>query len=274
MPPRPRRGFLRRRGDADIRRREMGLARSLRSVEQALTGPSNLPLNIDASNLKEAAEAYIENGEDAETLAASVISAYRRRGADTNHAVTMWYPLVNVVDRPPRWFEMPWVRRRSRLRAQSRRRRLVEGAISHLSGEGVLASLSVGVVARRTPLTMIAGSQGPSISPQGQQSVGLGSGAEASASSVSGDGGQEGDSMTSRFTRHQMERAASQAPAPPPGAIGSTGSAAIPPGQGFEILDETNSSYYVRTSDNREGYVSKSVLEMIPILPGDEVDAV
>ena len=270
----PRRGFLRRRGDADIRRREMGLARSLRSAEHALTGPSNLPLNIDASNLMEAAEAYIESGEDAETLAASVISAYRRRGADTNHAVTMWFPLVNVVERPPRWFEMPWVRRRSRLRAQSRRRRLVEGAISHLSGEGMLASLSVGLVARRTPLTVIAHNPAPSISPQGQQFAGLESGADASASSDSGDGVPGEDSMTSRFTRHQMQRAASQAPIPPPGAIGSTGSAAIAPGQGFEILDETNSSYYVRTSDNREGYVSKSVLEMIPILPGDEVNAV
>ena len=46
---------------------------------------------------------------------------------------------------------------------------------------------------------------------------------------------------------------------------------AITPGQGFEIISEANSSYMVRTSENVVGYVSKTALEWLPILPGDEV---
>jgi hypothetical protein len=70
-----------------------------------------------------------------------------------------------------------------------------------------------------------------------------------------------------------MQRVASQAPPPPPATVGVS-AVAIDAGQGFELLDETNTAYYIRTSDNREGYVSKSALERLPILPGDEVNAV
>ena len=260
--PAPGRGFLRRRGDADTRRREAGMDRSFRSAEQALAGSASLPPNIDTSDLRETAGPYIENGDDPETMAARVISAYRRRGADTNQVIDLWFPMVNVVERPRRWFEMPWQRRRARLQAQSRRRRLVEGAISHLSGEGSVASLSVGLAARRAPLSHVSQGSGPPGSPPGP-----------SGTNGEGQGGQEENSAMSRFTRHQMQRAAAQAPAPPPGAAGAQ-AAAINAGQGFELLDETSTSYYLRTSDNREGYVSKSALERLPILPGDEVNTV
>jgi hypothetical protein len=48
---------------------------------------------------------------------------------------------------------------------------------------------------------------------------------------------------------------------------------AITQGQAFEIISDANSSYLVRTSDNTIGYVSKSALVWLPILPGDEVVA-
>ena len=272
------RGFLRRRGDADTRRREAGMDRSFRSAEpllngSALTSSTNLPPNIDASDLRETSGPYIENGDDPETMAARVISAYRRRGADTNRVIALWFPMVNAIERPHRWFEMPWQRRRARLQAQSRRRRLVEGAISHLSGEGSVASLSVGLAARRAPLTQISHSSGPPGSSPGQQPDGAS--LPLNPTRANGDGQDERaeNSNLSRFTRHQMQRAAAQAPAPPPSIAGSSG-AAINAGQVFELLDETATTYYVRTSDNREGYVSKSALERLPILPGDEVNAV
>ena len=271
--PAPGRGFLRRRGDADTRRREMGMARSFRSAGQALTGPVNLPPDIDASDLRETAWSYIENGDDPETMAARIISAYRRRGADTNQVIALWFPMVNVIERPHRWFDMPWERRRTRLRAQTRRRRLVEGAISHLSGEGGVASLSVGLAARRTPLTQASYNAGPPGSSPGQQPAGTGMPLDPTRTPADAPDGQDENSYLSRFTRHQMQRAAAQAPAPLAGAVGAS-AAAINAGQGFELLDETGSSYYVRTSDNREGYVSKSALERLPILPGDEVNAV
>ena len=271
--PAPGRGFLRRSGDADTRRREAGMARSLRNAEQALTGSTNLPPNIDASDLRKTAGPYIDNGADPETMAARVISAYRRQGADTNRVIALWFPMVNVVERRHRWFEMPWQRRRARLQAQSRRRRLVEGAISHLSGEGGIASLSVGLAARRAPLSQISSGSGPPGSSPGQQPASASLPLDPTRSNGEGRDGQAESSNLSRFTRHQMQRAAAQAPAPPPAAVGSSASA-INAGQVFELLDETSTSYYVRTSDNREGYVSKSALERLPILPGDEVNTV
>ena len=268
--PAPGRGFLRRSGDADTRRREAGMARSFRSAEQALTGSTNLPPNIDASHLRETAGSYIEKGDDPETMAARVISAYRRRGADTNQVIVLWFPLVNAIEPTHRWFELPWQRRRTRLQAQSRRRRLVEGAILHLSGEGGVASLSVGLAARRTPLTQVSVGSGLSGSSRGQQPAG--EGMPLGQTRANGDG-QDENPILSRFTRHQVQRAAAQAPAPIPGAV-ETSAAAINAGQGFELLEETSTSYYLRTSDNREGYVSKSALERLPILPGDEVNSV
>ena len=268
--PAPGRGFLRRRGDADTKRREMGMALSFRSAGQTLNGSTNLLPNIGALDLRETAGPYIENGKDSETMAARVISAYRRRGADTSQAIALWFPMVNVIERPGRWFDMPWVRRRARLRAQSRRRRLVEGAISHLSGEGSVASLSVGLAARRTPLTQVSGPPSPS---PGQQPAGASVPPDPARANADAQDGEDENSYLSRFTRHQMQRAAAQAPAPVPGAVGSY-SVVIDAGQGFELLDETGNSYYVRTSDNREGYVSKSALDRLPILPGDEVNAV
>ena len=271
--PAPGRGFLRRSGDADARRREAGMDRSFRSAEQVLAGSAHLPTNIDASDLRETAGPYIENGDDPETMAARVISAYRRRGADTSQAIALWFPIVNVVERPRRWFEMPWQRRRARQRAQSRRRRLVEGAISHLSGEGSVASLSVGLAARRTPLSQISHGSGPPGSSPEQRPAGASLPPDPTRANGEGHDGQEGNSNLSRFTRHQLRRAADQAPAPPPPTVVSSG-AAIAAGQVFELLDETATAYYLRTSDNREGYVSKSALERLPILPGDEVNAV
>ena len=270
----PGRGFLRRKGDADTRRRQAGLARSLMSAEQVLTGPPNLPPAIDADTLREASGPFIENGTDPEVMAGRMIAAYRRRGADTNHVVNLWFPMVNVIQRPPRWFEMPWARRRIRARAQARRRRLVEGAILHLSGEGSLASLSVGLAARRTPLTMTANNPGRSTSPPDLQSIAGAREPSPGDAPGSGDDGEEQESALSRFARYRMETVASQVPAPTSAVSGATAGAAIAAGQGFEVLDETNTSYYVRTADNREGYVSKSALQRLPILPGDEVNAV
>ena len=269
----PRRLFMRGSGDGDYHRREMGMARSFRSAEEALTGPSNLPPNVDASDIRAAADSYIENGDDSETMAAKLISAYRRRGADTSQVVTLWFPMVNMVERSHSWFVMPWERRRSRQREQARRRRLVEGAISHLSGEGTVASLSVGLAARRASMTITSNNPSQSWSATGQRPDGTGGSADPTRAPGNSGGDQEGESAMSRFTQHQMQRVASQAPPPPP-TTGGASALALNAGQGFELLDETNTAYYIRTSDNREGYVSKSALERLPILPGDEVNAV
>ena len=140
----------------DQRRREAGLAQCLRCAERALSGVRPLPVGPDSTRLAEEARPFVETGEGAEAVAASVISEYRSRGADTNSVVSLWFPLVNVVDQPEGWLQFPWVRRRNRAMARERRRRLVDGAVSHLSGEGSLASLAVGIAARRVPLSPVS----------------------------------------------------------------------------------------------------------------------
>ena len=272
--PAPGRGFLRRANDADARRRESGLARSLQSAEQALTGPPNLTPVIDSDSLREDSAPYIEDGTDPEVMAGRVIAAYRRRGADTNQVVNLWFPLVSVVDRPGRWFEMPWSRRRTRAADQARRRRLVQGAISHLSGEGTMASLSVGLAARRTPITIVAMNTGQLNAIPGLQPIGGARGASQGEASGPADSGEEQESALDRMVRFRMETAATQVYVPPSPTAGAVGGTAIAAGQGFEVLEETNTSYYVRTADNRMGYVSKSALQRLPILPGDEVNTV
>ena len=262
-----RRGFRRGGRDGDQRRREAGLARCLRGAERALTSAPSLQSATEASGLRQAAEPFIESGANCEAVAAEVISEYRRRGADTNHAVNLWFPLVNVVDRPSGRFQFPWVRRRNSARARERRRKLVEGAISHLSGKGTMSSLPVGIAALRAPLSPISLQTGLAAPPQGSQPATSGVGVESAT--------PEGTPPTiaprlSPFERHQLMRASSRVPAASVSGVAT--SLAIVPGQGFELLQETDHSYFVRTSENVEGYVSKSALRRLPILPGDEVD--
>ncbi len=265
-------GFRRRGRDKDNRRREVALTASLLSAEQALSTSPGLSAAVDASTINEAAAPFIESGADPEAIAAIVISAYRLRGTDLNRAVNLWFPLVNVVDSPPRWFEPPWVRRRTRARAQERRRRLIEGAISHLSGEGTFNSLPVGVAAGRTPMVPVSPQRGQSEPAPAPQPDPMETGVQGEPPTGTVTNGQESTPAPSRFMQHQMMRAASQTTTH--GVSVAPRADSMAQGQGFELLSETNASYLIRTLENSVGYVSKSALKRLPILPGDEVNVV
>ncbi len=210
----PYRGPFWRRGRKRAERlREAALAESLRSAERVLAGAASSPASIGESALSESAGQFIESGAEPEATAAALIGAYCQQGADLNAAINLWFPVVNMVNRSPRWFEPPWVRRHKRTEAQARRRRLVEGARSHLSGQGSLSSLAVAVAASRLPVYSTSSVNAPAVAPSGT----------------------------------------------------------IAKGQGFELLDENDHAYFVRTSENVVGYVYKSAIRRQPILPGDEV---
>ena len=136
--------------------REAALEQSLGSAAQALEGSPVSAAPVNSTDIEAAAGRFIASGEEPEAMAAMVIEAYSRRGADVGVAVNLWFPMVCVDDGPPRWFEPPWVRRRNRTRAQARRRRLAEGALAHLSGQGDLSLLPVAIAARSTPLFLTA----------------------------------------------------------------------------------------------------------------------
>ncbi len=265
-------GWLRRRGDRDYRRRVAGLSASLRSTEQVLSNSPALPPNVDASVVGGVSSGFIENGADSELVAATIIAAYRRRGANTDSAVALWFPLVNVADSTLKWFQPPWVRSRIRRRDRERRRKLVEGAISHLSGNTTAASLTVGVAVRRAPLTPVSTDQGRSTPSTASQPAYDSSSVPTAPSSTTGTPGAERGRPISRWGQHQMSRAATDTV----GSQAVSASAqtdAVTAGQGFELLSETASSYLVRTSENVVGYVSRTALVWLPILPGDEVVA-
>ena len=145
--------------------RRLALAHSLESIEGAMANRSAQQLNTREPALPDLAGPYVATGQDPETVAAAVISAYHRRGADLDLAISLWFPMVDHVERPPRWFEPPWVRNRNRRRALGRRRRLVEAAVAHLAGEASLADLPVAVAASRTPTFFMLPSQDREILP-------------------------------------------------------------------------------------------------------------
>ena len=270
--PKPGGGFLRRRGDREFRRRESGLAASLRNSEQALSSPPGLPAIAYTSAVVDASNPFIENGTDSEVMAATLVSAYRIRGADMNNAVALWYPIIREIDRPSQWFQPPWTRSRQRRRAQERRRRLVQGAVSHLSGETLCDSLTVGIAARRAPLSLATSEPGGSISAPLPQPPSVQPSTEVQTSAAAGTQSAEPGIAINRLVQHHMTRATYE-------TVGRQGPSspatmhAITQGQAFEIISDANSSYLVRTSDNTFGYVSKSALVWLPILPGDEVVA-
>ena len=154
--PRATRG---RRKSAEERRRRIALSESLQKAEEVLANTVSGPRTrmessgVDGTALKEASEHYIQSGSEPEITAAMIIYTYRGRGANLKHAVNLWFPLVNTVERPPRWFDLPWVRNRKYREARIRRRNLVDGALAHLSGNADVNSLSVAVVARRVTVS-------------------------------------------------------------------------------------------------------------------------
>ena len=270
----PRRGrrFLLRKEESAQRRREDALAASFRNTETALTNLSGPPPAVDAHAIGPMSANFVEHGTDPEEMAANVIAAYRRRGADVNNSVALWFPLINVVDRPSRWFHPPWVRRRNRRQAQERRRRLVDGAISHLSGETTVASLSVGVAARRAPLSPATLDSGRVPSTSGMQTDQRQEDGQVTASPMSVGQQPEQGGGASRRLQYRMATASLQTPTERAPAVQRPVMLdAVTQGQGFEVLSETASAYLVRTSENVVGFVPRTALVWLPILPGDEV---
>ena len=264
--------FWRGSSDRNRQRREAALGRCLKNAEHALSLANATPGSVDESIVKESAQRFIQSGEEPETMTANVIAAYLQKGADINAAVGLWFPLVNSGEAQGGWFEFPWVRRRRRRRAQERRRKLVEGAISHLSGKGTHVALPVGVASTRAPIspTAIGSHSLPNTTHNGPDPSG-GATPEPVAQAYPTSAHNQSDRV-SRFTRHQLARASTQAS--PPVIASPRVSRVIAPGQAFELVGENDFAYLVRTSDEMEGYVAKSALGWQPILPGDEVGAV
>ena len=269
--PGARRSFWRGGRSREDKDREVAFAQSMANIDRSMSNRPGPSLASRESAVADLAGPYIETGAEPETVAAAVIEAYARHGADVNHSVNLWFPLVNPVERPPRWFEPPWIRNRRRSRARERRRNLMDAATAHLSGQLDHNSLPVAVSADRAPLFYASTSRnelGPPPQTTASSEDGGTQGNGPTTSNTEADGNRT--QAASRRMRDGLSRVSYETAAPTV-AEARAGSLAV--GQSVEILGETERSYLVRTAGGEEAQVLKSQFRRLPILPGDDVEA-
>ena len=269
--PGARRSFWRGGRKREQRIREMAFAQSIASIDRSLSNRPGPSLASRDSALSDLAGPYIEIGAEPETVAAAVIEAYARSGSDVNHVVNLWFPLVNPVERPSRWFEPPWIRNRRRSRARERRKKLMDAATAHLSGQLDYPSLPVAVAANSAPL-YYASTRQSQVDPTPRTAMSsdneVPEGAEPTTRNTGADGNQ--DRVASRRMRDRLSRVSYETAA---SAAAETRAGSLAIGEGVEILMEMERVYLVRTAGGGEAQVLKSQFRRLPILPGDDVEA-
>ena len=128
--------------------REAVLEATLRAVDEILS-LDPIPLGeIEEDDLKRTGEPFTRSGTAPDSLAATAVAAYWQRGASLSQALQLWFPLVTFLDASPRWFDTQRTRRRLELDGLKRRRRLVDGMISHLFRRGDQHGLYVAILAK------------------------------------------------------------------------------------------------------------------------------
>lgn len=132
--------------------RKAALDEALVDAKAALAEASEEMNPVDEDELEKIASPFIENGSNREVVALTLVSAYWQKGADLDQALELWFPLMNLEGRKPKWLDSPGARNRIRRWNQRRRRNLVEGAISHLAGEATHKSLAVATSALEAPI--------------------------------------------------------------------------------------------------------------------------
>ena len=154
--------------------RKAALVESLIRTKMALNDSPKRLTPVDEQTLRQAAAPFIENGSAREMLALTLVSAYWQKGADLDHALELWFPLVDLRDPTPKWSDSPRSRSRIRLLNQDRRRYLVESAISHLFGNTSHIFLAVATPASEVPLFRDPNAHRDSGAPLGSLAPGQG----------------------------------------------------------------------------------------------------
>ena len=94
-----------------------------------------------------------------------------RLGIGLDKAVNLWFPLVNLGEQSSQWYDLPWVRNRKNRR---HRQQMVDGALSHLYGDGSLDSLPVAILANPTSVFSNPHEDPQTAVPSGTLEVGQG----------------------------------------------------------------------------------------------------
>ena len=157
-----------------ITMRKAALDEALINAKRALDASPEEMNPVEEDDLRNTASPFVENGSNREDVALTLVSAYWHKGADLDQALELWFPLMNLKDRTPRWMDSPGTRNRIKRWNQRRRRNLIEGAISHLAGRTTHESLSVATSAVEAPLFRTSNSLTDLDSPLGILNVGEG----------------------------------------------------------------------------------------------------
>ena len=128
--------------------REAVLEATLKAVEVILSLDS-VPLGeIDEDDLRRTGEPFVRGGTAPDSLAAAAVAAYWQRGASLSQALQLWFPLAAFLEASPSWSDSRGTRRGLELDSLERRRKLVDGMISHLFRGGDQHYLSVAMLAK------------------------------------------------------------------------------------------------------------------------------
>ena len=155
--------FRKRSQKALEKGRRQALAETMRRAESALTSPKAPVETLDEDRLLLEATPFLTVGHDPKHIAVLLVVAYWQNGADIDDAAALWFPLLTLdsSDAPP--FE-PMARRiidrlsrrhngRKARWNEARRQRMIDGAITHLFGEGNHQDLAVALTDSETQIS-------------------------------------------------------------------------------------------------------------------------
>lgn len=154
--------------------RKAALDEALVDAKRALDASPEEMHPVDEEEVRRAASTFIENGSNREIAALTLVSAYWQKGADLDQALELWFLLMNLEDRKPKWLDSPGTRNSIRRWNQRQRQNLIEGAISHLAGKSTHESLTVATSAVEAPVFRTSNSLGDLGSPVGSLTAGEG----------------------------------------------------------------------------------------------------
>ena len=143
--------------------RQQALTETMRRAESALTSPRAPLETVDENRLLLEATPFLTVGHDPKHIAVLLVVAYWQNGADIDDAAALWFPMLTLdsSDAPP--FE-PMARKiidrfsprhngRKARWNEVRRRRMIDGAITHLFGEGTHQDLAVALTDSETQIS-------------------------------------------------------------------------------------------------------------------------
>ena len=158
----PRHSSSPRRLAALTNQRQAALDRAFATAETVLSSPDRGTESVSEEQLREIAQAFVEQTTGPEQLAVMLSSAYWGQGADLGVALSLWFPLMTYAEGPGSRggirgslgrVRAALSRSKSARVELERRQRMVDGAFLHLAGIATNERLSVAVLQEQVTIS-------------------------------------------------------------------------------------------------------------------------